>query len=158
MDDIQDLSARRNTDPDALSSKLRNTFRAVKKADKRKREEEDGVRDKFALPKTLALVSEEDVREEAREEWERSRMEFQRDEDVRRKRFEAQHGTLGLNERRRAKPTSTSAPITQQSRVVPAHSLASTILRNSLKRKDPFGSGTGSGRLSAKDVGILSKR
>ncbi|KAF9520887.1 hypothetical protein BS47DRAFT_1323445 [Hydnum rufescens UP504] len=71
LSSLADLSDRRNADPYALSSKLRRSFREIKKADTRIRAEEDGLRDKFGLPKELDLIKEDEVREEAKEEWER---------------------------------------------------------------------------------------
>jgi len=178
---LAELSSRRNTDPYALSSGLRRTFREAKKVDKKIRAEEKGVRDKFALPEDLVLVREDDVRDEAREEWERGRRDWEREEDVRRKRIESQYGTLSLNDlapstSAKGKPrvTSTSSVSSKRAAITKAlsqHSsaastiLASTVLRNSLKRKDPFlssaslgGKSSSVSRPKAKDVGIMSRR
>jgi coiled-coil domain-containing protein 130 len=133
---LSDLSERRNADPYVLSKKLRNTFRETKKAEKRAREEEDSVRNKFGLSTELKLVKEDDVREEAREEWQRARREYMLEEDVRQKTFRSQHGSLGLNSQPKAKPSrvggsSSSSPSAKSA-------LAASLLRNSLKKSDPF--------------------
>jgi len=137
---LSDLSERRNLDPYTLSKKLRSTFRETKKADKRAREEEDSVRNKFALPAELQLVKEDDVREEAREEWQRARREYKLEDDVRQKTFRSQHGSLGLNSRPKMMKSSRVAVGSSSSSAKSA--LAASLLRNSIKKSDPFAIGS----------------
>ena len=131
---LSDLSGRRNLDPYTLSKKLRSTFRETKKAEKRAREEEDSVRNKFSLSTELELVKEDDVREEAREEWQRARREYKLEEDVRQKTFRSQHGSLGLN----SHPKMKSSRVAGSSLSSAKSTLAASLLRNSLKKSDPF--------------------
>jgi len=169
LSSLAELSDRRNQDPYTLSSKLRRSFREIKKVDKRIRDEEDSVRDKFALPKQLDLVKEDEVREEAKEMWERGRTEWIREEDKRRKVFDSQFGSLGLNKpiplssaTKRTLTTTFDAPPPKRPRSVPSprSTLASTILRNSLKRRDPFSvtSPASGSRMPAQEVGVISKK
>jgi len=135
---LNDLSGRRNSDPYTLSKKLRSTFRETKKADKRAREEEDSVRNKFGLSTELKLVKEDDVREEAREEWQRARREYKLEEDVRQKTFKSQHGSLGLNSQPKMKSSRVAGSSLSSSSSSAKSALAATLLRNSLKKSDPF--------------------
>ena len=61
------------------------------------KEEEKAIRDKFALPEELQLVKEDEVRDEAKEEWAKSRREWQMEEDVRRKKFDSEFGRIPMN-------------------------------------------------------------
>ena len=173
LSSLAELSDRRNQDPYRLSSKLRRSFREIKKVDKRIRDEEDSVRDKFALPKELDLVKEDEVREEAKEMWERGRTEWIREEDKKRKVFDSQFGSLGLNKpiplSSATKRTTTAAfgvPPPKRPRSVPStqsapmSTLASTILRNSLKHRNPFSvtSSASGSRMPAQAVGVISKK
>jgi len=144
---LNDLSGRRNSDPYTLSKKLRSTFRETKKAEKRAREEEDSVRDKFGLSTELKLVKEDDVREEAREEWQRARREYKLEEDVRQKTFKSQHGSLGLNSQSKTKPSRVAGSSLSSSSSAKS-TLAATLLRNSLKKSDPFTVGSSSTSLA----------
>ncbi|KAF8339982.1 uncharacterized protein EI90DRAFT_3243071 [Cantharellus anzutake] len=145
---LQELSERRNANPYALSSSLRKTFRKIKKAEKRAEDEEKAVRDKFALPEELHLVKEDDVREEAKEEWVRSRREWEMEEEVRQKKFDSNYGHLGING---VPPKVTSK-------------LASSLLRNSLKKQGALLPSISTSRsligrkLVAKDIGVVKKR
>src|SRR5258708_2691310 len=94
---LQELSDRRNADPYTLSSSLRRGFREIRKADKRMKEEEKAIRDKFALPEELQLVKEDEIRSEAKEEWARNRREWEMGEEVRRKKFDSRLGQLRIN-------------------------------------------------------------
>lgn len=129
---LSDLSERRNADPYVLSKKLRSTFRETKKAEKRAREEDDSVRNKFSLSAELKLVKEDDVREEAKEEWQRARREYMLEEDVRQKTFRSQHGSLQLSSQLKGKPSRAAGSSSAKS------TLAASLLRNSLKKSDPF--------------------
>ncbi len=67
--DLQDLSEQYNADPYELSKRARNQFREVKRVEKRKRAEETAIKDKYALPESLKLVDEAEVKEEASVAW-----------------------------------------------------------------------------------------
>ncbi|KAF8318487.1 DUF572-domain-containing protein [Clavulina sp. PMI_390] len=140
---LTDLSERRNADPYTLSKTLRSTLRVAKKAEKRAKEEEDSVRNKFSLPNDLALVKEDEVREEAHEEWKKAREAFKLEDDVRRKTFQSQHGSLGLNHKVRSVSSSSvsSSKRSARSTSTPSNAkatLAATLLRNTQRRLDPF--------------------
>lgn len=146
---LASLSERRNADPYALSRTLRNSFRVTKKADKRAREEEAAVRDKFALPAELALVKEDEVREEAKELWEKAKGERRWDEDDQGKgKGRADVGPSSVASLRQSSSKTPSS--TSRARIRPSSSnaskpsvksaLASTLLKNTQKRADPFAS------------------
>jgi len=170
---LQELSDRRNADPYTLSSSLRKGFREIRKADKRMKEEEKAIRDKFALPEELHLVKEDEVRDEAKEEWARNRREWQMEEEVKRKKFDSNFGQLRINNSKSMERASSLEDSTPASGGEVASSLkksskatsrlASSLIRNSLRKQGSLvpsalkarGAGT---KLVAKDVGVVKKR
>ncbi|PVG04229.1 DUF572-domain-containing protein [Serendipita vermifera] len=116
IESLQDLSDTYNADPYELSKRVRKQFREVKKVDKRKREEEDAVKDKYSLPSTLKLVEESEVQEEAKNLWAKERTEWEANERTKRRRTIAEIGKTTKKD----------------------SSLAASLLKNSLKSCDPF--------------------
>jgi len=113
---LYELSDTYNADPYELSKRVRKHFRKEKKVEKRKRAEEDGVKDKYALPSTLKLVDETEVKEEAKIAWAEERPAWEAQERSKRRRTVAE---LGRN--------------TSSGSTLPA-----VLLTNTLKRGDPF--------------------
>ncbi|CAG8619695.1 16971_t:CDS:2, partial [Acaulospora colombiana] len=116
IESLQELSDTYNTDPYELSKRVRKQFREVKKVDKRKREEEEAVKDKYSLPSTLKLVEESEVKEEAKNLWAKERTEWEANERTKRRRTIAEVGKTTKKD----------------------GSLAASLLKNSLKSSDPF--------------------
>lgn len=171
---LQGLSEHYNADPYALSVKVRKKFREEKKADKRKREEDDDFKTKWALDKDLQLVPDEEVRAEAKEAWQAGKREFDREAGAKRRALELDVGATPVARASRlaAGPSSTSkssSSLRMPSRIANSkpslHSakstLASTLLMNSLRKSDPFLQGTSrsnSGLQKEKLPGLLVKK
>jgi len=118
---LQDLSELYGTDPYELSSKVRKRFREEKKAEKRKRDAEEAVKEKYALPTDLKLVDNTEVEEEA-SRWKSERRDWEARETAKRRRLSAEVGSslsIGFKSTK-------------------ANSLASTLLRNTARKSDPF--------------------
>lgn len=161
---LSDLSERRNADPYSLSKTLRHALREDKKADKRVKQEEESFKDKFSLSSDLKLVKEDEVREEAKEEWGKARIEYGREKDAEKKMFESKHGSLGLS-RPSSSRSSSSRPLPSRSssssaKLTPRSnsgssaakaSLMSSLLRNTQRKADPFGAGIYSSSSAPRD-------
>jgi len=162
---LEDLSARQSADPYTLSTKLRRTFREEKKVLRRKREEEEGVLDRYALPKRLGLVSEDDVREEAKVEWDKGRKDWEREEVGKRRMLEddlkARIRTPSVASSK-SRPTSSSSRkmISAASATRPQDALASRLILNSMRATKPFplGASGSSQKPRAKDVGVVVRK
>lgn len=171
---LQSLSEHYNADPYALSVKARKKFREEKKADKRKREEDDDFKTKWALDKDLQLVPDEEVRAEAKEAWQAGKKEFDREAGAKRRALELDVGATPVSRASKlaAGPSSTSkssSSLRMPSRIAnskpSSHSakstLASTLLMNSLRKSDPFLQGSSrsnSGLQKEKLPGLLVKK
>jgi coiled-coil domain-containing protein 130 len=116
IESLYDLSENYNADPYDLSKRVRKQFREVKKVEKRKRAEDEGVKDKYGLPSTLKLIDEAEVNEEAKLAWAQERPAWEAQERSKRRRTVAE---VGKNA-----PSGSSLP--------------AALLANSIKRDDPF--------------------
>ncbi|KAG8810303.1 hypothetical protein FRC17_002987 [Serendipita sp. 399] len=135
LESLQDLSETYNSDPYELSRRVRKQFREVKKVEKRKREEEDSVKDKYALPSTMKLVEEAEVREEAKVTWAKERAEWEHQDSTKRRRTIAQLGGMPKKD----------------------GTLAIDLLRSTLKSTDPFLSSSSGGSSRPTIGGIVRK-
>ncbi|KAG8906830.1 hypothetical protein FRB99_006005 [Tulasnella sp. 403] len=144
---LQGLSDHYNADPYAQSSRLRKQFREEKKAEKRKRDADDEFKTRYSLSEDLALVPEDDdVREEAKEAWDRGKREFDRQAEAKRRALEVDVGSTPVARARGVAvgPSSSSSGSSRMpSRIATSKpsaksTLASTLLINSLRRSDPF--------------------
>lgn len=77
LESLQSVSEQYNSDPYALSLKVRKRFRTEKKVRKEKQAVDDLIKGRYGLPETLCLVEDDDVKLEAREEWQKGRRELQ---------------------------------------------------------------------------------
>ncbi|KIM33618.1 hypothetical protein M408DRAFT_326292 [Serendipita vermifera MAFF 305830] len=135
IDSLQELSETYNADPYELSKRVRKQFREVKKVEKRKRGEEEEVKNKYALPSTLKLVDEEEVKEEAKLAWSQERPAWEAEDRSKRRRIAAETGQ--------------TAPLGTK--------ISKTLLSNSLKSVDPFLSGKTQPKLTPSITGIIRK-
>jgi coiled-coil domain-containing protein 130 len=150
ISELADLSDRNNADPYALSLKLRRTFREQKKVDQKRKAAEDALKEKYALPRDLELVAEDDVREEAKQSWKQGRKEWE-ERKAKKLRLEPSSGSLGLTSSRKA---STSSRVSG-SGTRPPPSLISSILANSARRRDPLAA-SGRSRQTQNGIGIVT--
>lgn len=132
---LQELSEHYGADPYELSSKVRKKFREVKKAEKRKRDVDEAVKEKYALPTDLKLVDNAEVEEEA-SRWKGERRDWEARETAKRRRLSAE---VGSNLSISFKSTKTT-------------SLASALLRNTARKNDPFFASKKPQRLSINGV------
>lgn len=116
IESLYELSENYNADPYELSKRVRKQFREVKKVEKRKRAEDEGVKEKYGLPTTLKLIDEAEVKEEAKLAWAQERPAWEAQERSKRRRTTAE---LGKNA-----PSGSGLP--------------AALLANTLKRGDPF--------------------
>lgn len=153
IDALLDLSEHYNADPYSMSSKLRKTFREEKKVLKRKREMDDDFKTRYSLPDDMALVAEDDVRQEAKDAWTSEKKSFDRHAAEKRRALELEVGSTPVAPAMNAAASSSSARPQSNLPQLPSRianskpsstksSLASTLLLNSLRRSDPFLSGS----------------
>lgn len=116
IDSLQDLSETYNADPYELSKRVRKQFREVKKVEKRKRVEDEGVKEKYGLPSTLKLVDEDEVKEEAKLVWAQERTTWEAQDRSKRRRITAEIGRTTSSDKK----------------------LPATLLASTLKQGDPF--------------------
>lgn len=135
IESLQELSETYNADPYELSKRVRKQFREVKKVEKRKREEEDSIKNKYSLPASLKLVDESEVKEEANATWTQERTQWEAEERAKRRKTAAE---LGFGTKKN-------------------DGLASALLRNSLKGGDPFLSSKSASSSKPTITGIIRK-
>ncbi|KAG8864914.1 hypothetical protein FRB96_003501 [Tulasnella sp. 330] len=164
---LQDLSEHYNSDPYAMSSKLRKSFREEKKVLKRKRELDDDFKSRYSLPEDLSLVAEDDVRQEAKDIWTSEKKDFDRHAADAKRALEVDVGSTPVARAMNlASGSSSSRRIAKlpsrlsNSKPTPGKSLASTLLLNSLRRSDPFLSRTTTvpKLAKAKPTGLIVRR
>jgi coiled-coil domain-containing protein 130 len=163
LSSLQELSERNSADPYTLSSKLRRKFRAEKKEDRAKQEEETSVRNRYALPEELKLVPEDEVREEASRGWQERRKDWESEEGGKRLRLanDLNDGddpdetpSLSHTSRMRAKPKASAIGLSGASTT-----LRRTILANTARKRDPFQAGSSVGAFTRpKVVGVIVRR
>ncbi|KAG9017478.1 hypothetical protein FRB90_001122 [Tulasnella sp. 427] len=177
IESLQSLSEHYNADPYALSVKVRKKFREEKKTEKRKRDQDDDFKTKWALDKDLHLVPDEEVRSEAKEAWESGKRDFDREAGAKRRALELDVGSTPISRASRVAAGSSSPPkpsssssLRMPSRITgpkPSTShtakstLASTLLINSLRKSDPFlhrASGSDLGSRKGKPPNLLLKK
>lgn len=137
---LQELSEHYGSDPFELSSKVRKRFREEKKAEKRKRDADEAVKEKYALPTDLKLVDNAEVEEEA-SRWKGERRDWEARDNAKRRRISAEVGS------------SLSASF----RSTKATSLASTLLHNTARKSDPFLTSKKPQRLSINGISHKAK-
>ncbi|KIJ66755.1 hypothetical protein HYDPIDRAFT_108687 [Hydnomerulius pinastri MD-312] len=98
LESLQDVSDHYNSDPYALSSLVRKQFRAEKTIDAAKRAADDQIKGRYGLPETMKLVPEDDeAKNEAREEWEKGRREYESQTSIRKARLTSSAAPVSLS-------------------------------------------------------------
>lgn len=86
IESLQSVSEHYNSDPYSLSLKARKRFREEKKIELGKRQADDVIKGRYALPTNLRLLEDDDeAAEEARQQWETGQQEHRLKESKRRK-------------------------------------------------------------------------
>lgn len=163
LEALQSVSAHYNADPFAHSRRVRKRFREEKKIEKRKRDADDAVKGRYALPAELMLVpDDESMRNEAREEFAKARRDYLADEEAKRRRIAAEsgqpilskaHGAIG-GLRGLVGGTKSGSSV----EVKPASSLRSRLLQSTSRRLDPFLQQSHPQPPGAKAFGVSLKR
>ncbi|KAF8583838.1 DUF572-domain-containing protein [Ramaria rubella] len=135
IESLQSVSDRYNTDPYTLSTRVRKRFREEKKIEKAIKAKDDDVKRRYGLPESLGLVREDDpgLETEAKEQFQLAKRKLEAD---------------GANGRNRARVPSSSSKA----------SLSATVLRNTLRKTDPFINHERPSRLSGKTLGISLRK
>ncbi|EJD06619.1 DUF572-domain-containing protein [Fomitiporia mediterranea MF3/22] len=174
---LQEVSEHYNSDPYTLSLRARKRFRAEKKLDKARRDADDAVKGKYALPESLTLVADDDTaRAEAREAFAVGRSEQRADRDAKRRRLDAEVGPLGSivsasgasgsqSQSRTTLPDRTNrlsvkARPSTESAAEASFSLRNRLLQNTARHSDPFlrQSSSRTKPPDAKSLGVNLKR
>jgi len=88
LESLLSVSEHYNSDPYALSLKVRKRFRQEKKVEKEKQAADDRIKGRYGLPETLRLVEEDDdIKSEAREGWRKGRKELEMRDRMKRHRL-----------------------------------------------------------------------
>ncbi|KAG8748157.1 hypothetical protein FRC10_008890 [Ceratobasidium sp. 414] len=97
LEELQELSAARSSDPYALSSRLRKSFRTDKHVALRVKASDDAVRERYGLDANLKLVDANDalLREDAKEGWVEGKRRLE-EESVKRRLEDAHNGLLSV--------------------------------------------------------------
>jgi len=148
IESLQSASDHYNTDPYALSKKVRNRFRAEKKAEKAIKAKDDEIKRRYGLPESLGFVREDDraLNVEAKEQFQRARRKLEVDEDAKARKLAVQDG-----------------PATSRLDRIPScssskSSLSATILRNSLRHPGPFAIRDRPARKERNALGIVVRK
>lgn len=152
LESLQAVSEQYNADPYTLSTKVRKRFREEKKIEKQKRDADDQIKGKYALPETLGLVpDDDDAKDEARQAWEQGRRELELRERSKRRRLAIDVTSIPAvaPSREQRKLAASSSKRSQPHNTVT--SLRARILENTARQSDPFnpGSSKPSGRKGA---------
>lgn len=166
---LQTLSEQYNSDPYTHSLRVRKHFRIAKKVDKAKKDADDAVKNRYALPEELALVADDDaIKEEAREAFSKARQEHLTDERARQRRVNAELGSLNQlpkgsgpvrtpGNKRLGKSVMGSRSSTQAAAGA-SFSLRSRLLQSNVRSSDPFLKQNKSKPPDAKALGINVKK
>ncbi|PPQ91028.1 hypothetical protein CVT25_013953 [Psilocybe cyanescens] len=127
IESLQGVSEHYNSDPYTLSLKARKRFREDKKIEQKKKQLDDNIKDRYALPATMSLLKEDDKEvEAAKTEWQKAKQEHDLREAKRRKTTLDITSLMSSSHLSMKKsPASSSDPL---------NSLRSQILRNTAKR------------------------
>ncbi|KAJ7158920.1 DUF572-domain-containing protein [Mycena filopes] len=134
LESLQEASEHYNSDPFALSSKVRRRFREEKKVEKAKKQADDRIKDRYGLPESLTLIEDDDkAAQDARAEWARGRRELELRESSKRRKLAVEITTIPSSSSRR--PSKRPATATAN----PIASLRARVLENTARQSNPFG-------------------
>ncbi|KAF8962696.1 DUF572-domain-containing protein [Flammula alnicola] len=86
IESLQTFSEHYNADPYSLSSKARKRFREEKKIELKKKQADDTLKGRYALPSALSLLEEDEKAiEDAKTQWEKAQQDYRLRESKRRK-------------------------------------------------------------------------
>lgn len=139
--------------------------------EKQKKEADDDVRGRYALPETLELIADDDEdKAEASQKWITGRREFVAEDDAKRRRLTAEFAPLRLSGAP-LKPRSTPSQTRHRGRAsaIPrstsdvgetgaASSLRARLLQNTARQSDPFGGQSRRKPPEAKELGVLVRK
>lgn len=111
LEQLQELSSARTSDPYTLSSRLRKSFRTDKHVALRIKASDDAVRDKYGLDASLKLISANDqgLMEEAKEGWVEGRKQIE-EAGAKRRLQDAQTGPIDVRQGSTPGPSSIAGP------------------------------------------------
>ena len=145
LEALQGASEHYNSDPYTLSIKVRKRFRTEKKVEKEKAAADDQIKDRYGLPEALTLVADDEVEEEARNEWRKERRALEDRKSGKRRRLATD--TMILPSTKASSSNLTAPTPLPKSRGTPsnsntvASSLRARVLANT-RQPDPFGGGS----------------
>jgi len=94
LESLRSVSQHYNSDPYALSLKVRKRFRHDKKIEAQKKKEDDQIRGRYGLPETLPLlVDDATAIEDAKKMWKEGREQARRSDPLKRRRLGSAHAT-----------------------------------------------------------------
>ncbi|KAL1702354.1 CWC16 protein [Schizophyllum commune] len=128
LEELEEASERLNSDPYALSRKVRKHFREEKKVEQKKRAADEEIKDRYGLPVELNLAvarEDEDSAKEAREAWLRGKRELEQREADAVKRRKLGQGATSIS--------ISAPPLSSKKKGAGLDQLRSTILRNTAR-------------------------
>lgn len=145
IESLQSASDHYNTDPYALSTRVRKRFRQEKKIEKAIKAKDDEVKRRYGLPESLSLVREDDpgLDVDAKEQFHRARRKLEADEDVKARRLAVHAGPA-------------TSPLNGLPSSLAKSSLSATVLRNSLRHPSAFANSER--RHTGKKLGIIVRK
>lgn len=101
IESLQEVSDHFNSDPYALSKKIRKSFREEKKVELKRKEADDTLKSKFGLPEDLRLDQDnEDTIQEAKAEWIKAQRDLESQRSAKRRKITAMGGQLDSSTQR----------------------------------------------------------
>jgi coiled-coil domain-containing protein 130 len=129
------MSEHYNSDPYALSLKVRKRFRDEKKVEKQKKSVDDQIKGRYGLTETLSLLDDnEETTEVAKQEWAKGRREQQLHESNKRQKLAVAVTTISSSVSSSLKPRHRG----KQGLANPLSSLRARILENTAQQTNPF--------------------
>ncbi|TFK40063.1 DUF572-domain-containing protein [Crucibulum laeve] len=146
LESLQTVSEHYNSDPYALSSKVRKRFREEKKIEQQNAKADDILKGRYGLPATLSLVEDnEKALQEAKQEWEKGKLELASRESAKRRKLMGSTTSTSLSSiGRSSRPSSScSKPPNDTLSSLRARILENTAKQSSLSRLKSVAGGNG---------------
>jgi len=138
LESLYKVSDHYNSDPYAMSNKIRKRFRQEKKADLAQKKADDTIKDRYGLPDYLTLLADDpSIMQDAKSEWEKGRQELRIQASAKRRRVDTVV-PMGESQKPSSAPASSSASIgSSQSKSL--ETLRARILENTARQSNSLG-------------------
>jgi coiled-coil domain-containing protein 130 len=139
LESLYKVSDHYNSDPYAMSTKIRKRFRQEKKTDLAQKKVDDTIKDRYGLPDSLTLLADDpSITEDAKSQWEKGRQELRTQASAKRRRLDA--GIVPMRETQKPSSVSTlSSASIPSSQSKSLETLRARILENTARQSNALG-------------------